>query len=118
MDFDVGGYKQEEVNVNADFSTPVGDSLNVAYGGEWREETYTSIAGEANSYVGGGSSGFKGITLLDSGKFARDNYAVYVDVEQDATDYLLVQYALRYEEYSDFGTTTNWKIADNYHLTD
>ncbi|NQZ12424.1 MAG: TonB-dependent receptor, partial [Algicola sp.] len=118
MDFDVGGYKQEEVNVNADFSTPVGDSLNVAYGGEWREETYTVIAGEANAYLGGGSSGFKGITPQDSGKYARDNYAVYVDVEQDATDELLVQYALRYEDYSDFGSTTNWKVAANYHLTD
>jgi iron complex outermembrane receptor protein len=123
-DFNIGGYKQEEVNVNADFSIPVGDAFNVAYGFEWREETYTVIAGEWASYsdadgqVGAGSSGFKGITPLDAGEYDRDNYAVYVDIEHDVTDELLVQYALRFEDFSDFGTTTNWKIAANYNLTD
>ncbi len=124
MDFDVGGYKQEEVNVNADFSVPVGNDFNLAYGFEWREETYTAVAGEPNSYsnadgtVGSGSSGFKGITPQDAGEYSRDNYAVYIDVEQDVTDELLMQYALRYEDFSDFGSTTNWKVAGNYSLTD
>ena len=118
MDFDVGGYQQEEVNINADFSMPVGDNLNVAYGAEWREETYTAIAGEPSSYEGAGSSGFKGITPQDAGAYSRDNYAVYVDVEQDVTDELLMQYALRYENFSDFGSTVNWKVAGNYSLTE
>ncbi|MFT4925005.1 MAG: iron complex outermembrane receptor protein [Phenylobacterium sp.] len=124
MDFNVGGYKQEEVNLNADFSVPVGDDFNVAYGFEWREETYTAVAGEVNSYanadgtVGAGTSGFKGITPQDAGEYDRDNVAAYLDIEHDVTDDLLVQYALRYEDFSDFGGTTNWKIAANYHLTD
>ena len=118
MDFDVGGYKQEEVNLNADFSQVINNSINLAYGLEWREESYTAIAGEAGSYTGSGSSGFKGITPQDAGKVSRDNYAVYVDVEQDVTDELLMQYALRYEDFSDFGATTNWKVAGNYSLTD
>ena len=124
MDFDVGGYEQEELNVNADFSMLVGDDFNVAYGVEWRKETYTAVAGEPNSYsdadgsIGAGSSGFKGITPQDSGEFSRRNYAVYVDVEQDVTDDLLLQYALRFEDFSDFGSTTNWKLAGNYRLTD
>lgn len=124
MDFDVGGYKQEEVNINADFSMPIGDDFNFAYGAEWREETYTAIAGEAGSYsnadgsIGAGTSGFKGITPQDAGEHARDNYAVYADVEHDVTDDLLMQYALRYEDFSDFGGTINWKIAGSYHLTD
>lgn len=118
MDFDVGGYKQEEININADFSVPVGDNMNVAYGVEWREETYTAIAGEANSYQGAGSSGFKGITQQDAGEYSRDNYAVYLDVEQDVTDELLMQYALRYEDFSDFGSTANWKVAGNYSISD
>ncbi len=118
MDFNVGGYKQEEVNLNADFSVPVGDNFNVAYGAEWREETYTAIAGEANSYFGGGSSGFKGITPQDAGEYSRDNYAVYLDVEHDVSDELFMQYALRYEDFSDFGSTANWKIAGNYTITD
>jgi len=97
MDFKIGGYKQEEVNINADFSMPVGDDFNVAYGVEWREETYSAIAGESASYsnadgsVGAGSSGFKGITPQDAGEYSRDNYAAYIDIEQDVTDELLMQ---------------------------
>lgn len=123
MDFDVGGYEQEEINVNADFSKPF-DFFNLAYGFEYREETYTAVAGEVNSYsnadgsIGSGSSGFKGITPQDSGEFSRDNYAVYVDVEQETIDDLLLQYALRYEDFSDFGSTLNWKVAANYAVSD
>ncbi len=124
MDFDVGGYKQEEININADFSKPMGDDFNLAYGFEWREETYTAIAGEATSYsnadgsIGAGSSGFKGITPQDSGEFSRDNYAVYVDIEHDVNADWLMQYAMRYEDFSDFGGTLNWKVAGNYSLSD
>ena len=124
MGFNTGGYKQEEVNINADFSTPVGYDFNIAYGFEWREETYTSIAGELNSYSdangdpSGGVSGMRGIEAKNAGSFSRDNLAVYVDVEHDVNDELLMQYALRYENFSDFGGTTNWKVAGNYSLTD
>lgn len=124
MDFDVGGYEQEEINLNADFSKPMGDDFNLAYGFEWREESYTAIAGEPASYsnadgsIGAGSSGFKGITPQDSGKFSRRNYAVYADVEHDVSDALLMQYALRYEDFSDFGDTINWKVAANFSVTD
>ena len=118
MDFDVGGYKQEEINLNADFSTPVGTDFNVAYGAEWREETYTAIAGEASSSLGGGSSGFKGIANQDAGEFDRDNFGVYLDVEQDVSDDLFMQYALRYEDFSDFGSTINWKIASRFNINE
>ena len=124
MDFNVGGYKQEEININADFSVPVGDNFNIAYGAEWREEKFSSLAGEVSSYSGadgapsGGVSGMRGIEAKNAGSFSRDNYAVYVDVEHDVTDELLMQYALRYEDFSDFGATTNWKVAGNYSITD
>jgi iron complex outermembrane receptor protein len=118
MDFDVGSYQQEEININADFSVPVGDNFNVAYGVEWREETFTAGAGELNSYIGAGSNGQIGISPRDAGEFSRDNTAVYLDVEQDVTNELLMQYALRYENFSDFGGTTNWKVAGNYSITD
>lgn len=123
MDFNVGGYEQEETNINLDFSKPF-DEFNLAYGLEYREETFTAKAGEPASYsnadgsIGAGSSGFKGITPQDSGEFSRDNYAVYVDVEQETIDDLLLQYALRYEDFSDFGSTLNWKVAGNYGVTE
>lgn len=118
MDFDVGGYEQSEINLNADFSLPLSDSLNLAYGAEWREEIYTVIAGESNASIGGGSSGFKGITENNAGKFSRDNWAVYADMEHDVSDALLLQYALRFEDFSDFGSTTNGKIAARWRLSD
>jgi iron complex outermembrane receptor protein len=124
MDFNTGGYKQEEININADFSVPVGNTLNVAYGAEWREETYSSLAGELNSYSdasgtpNGGVSGMRGIEAKSAGSFSRDNYSLYLDVEHDATDELLMQYALRYEDFSDFGSTANWKVAGNYSITE
>ncbi len=118
MDFDVGGYKQSELNLNADFSYPVTDAVSLAFGTEWREETYTVNEGEPNAYLGPGSSGFKGITPADSGKFARDNFALYADIEHDVSDALLIQYALRYEDFSDFGATMNYKLAGRYRIND
>lgn len=118
MDFDVGGYAQEETNFNADFSLPVNDSVNLAFGAEAREEKYTVMQGEPNAVLSPGSSGFRGITPEDSGTFTRDNIAVYADIEHDVSDALLLQYALRYENFSDFGPTTNGKIAARFRVND
>jgi len=118
MDFDVGGYEQAETSFNLDFSKLLTDEINLGYGFEWREETYTVVAGEPNASVGGGSSGFKGITDADAGKYDRSNTAFYADLEHDISDELLMQYALRYENFSDFGNTINGKVAMRYRLTD
>ncbi len=118
MDFDVGGYEQEEVNLNADFSLPISDQVNLAFGAEFREETYTVVAGEPNASIGAGSSGFKGITKADAGEFDRSNIGVYADVEHDVSDELLLQYAVRYENFSDFGSTINGKLAARYRVSD
>ncbi|GAB5450448.1 MAG: TonB-dependent receptor [Halioglobus sp.] len=118
MGFNPGGYEQEEINIGADFSKALSDNLNLAFGAEWREETYTVVAGEPDSYTGDGASGLRGFPPQDSGDFSRDNWAVYVDLEQDVSDAWLMQYAVRYEDYSDFGDTTNFKIASRYSVTD
>ncbi len=117
-DFDVGGYEQEELNFNADASKAVTDNLNLALGFEYREETFTAVAGEPNSFFGAGSNGFAGINPESSGEFSRDNWAVYVDMEHDVSDALLFQYALRYEDFSDFGGTLNGKFAARYKVSD
>jgi iron complex outermembrane receptor protein len=118
MDFDVGGYEQKELMVNADFSLPMSDRLNLAFGFEWREETYSAIAGEPTSFFEKSASGLKGVTSEDAGSHVRDNVAVYVDLEHDISDALLLQYALRYEDFSDFGDTINWKVAGRYRFSD
>ncbi len=118
MDFDVGDLAQDEINLNADFSKPLGDNFNLGFGAEWREETFTLTAGEPNSYLAPGSSGFAGLQPQDSGAFSRDNIAVYVDLEQYVSDAWLLQYALRWEDFSDFGSTVNWKLATRYSVSE
>jgi len=118
MDFDMGGYEQKEVNINADFSYPLNDSLNLAFGGEWREETFTTIAGETAATTGAGPSGMSAVTSADAGSFDRNNWAIYADVEHDVSDAIMLQYALRYENFSDFGGTLNGKIAGRVSVTD
>lgn len=114
--FNTGDYDQEEINLNVDFGTPLTDNLYLAYGAEYREETFTQEAGDQPSYVGGGVSGLAGTRPQDAGDYSRDNIAVYVDLEHDITDSVLVQYALRYEDFSDFGSTLNGKIASRYRI--
>ena len=117
-DFDVGDLEQEETTINADFSRQFTDSLHLAFGAEWREETFFVIAGEPSSWAGAGSSGFKGFEPQNAGEFSRDNYALYAEIEQDVSDAFLAQYALRYEDFSDFGDTINGKVAVRYDATD
>lgn len=116
--FDVGAYAQEENNINLDFSTAMSDNVNLAFGFEAREESFTAISGEPNSFFDFGSSGFRGVEPANAGTFKRDNVAIYVDVEHDISDAWLMQYAGRYENYSDFGGTLNGKIATRYRFTD
>ncbi|MFT6289103.1 MAG: iron complex outermembrane receptor protein, partial [Alcanivorax sp.] len=119
MKFDVGSYEQEEVNLNADFSQPIGDNLNLGFGAEWREETFTANVGEPNTTNGGTSgSGYSSPTVADAGEFDRDNWAIYGDLEHDISDSWLMQYAVRYEDFSDFGDTTNFKVATRFNATD
>ena len=115
-DFEVGGWQQEEFGLNADFTRDLSATLHLAFGAEWREETFTTVPGEPNSYFGAGSSGFRGLDPADAGEFSRDNYALYGEIEQQAAADFVVQYAVRYEDFSDFGDTLNGKIAARYDL--
>ena len=118
MGFDVGGYAQEETNINADFGLPLSDNVFMAFGLEIREEVFTAFAGEATSFEGGGSSGFRGVEPANAGDFKRDNTAFYADIEHDITDRFLLQYAARYENFSDFGSTLNGKLAARFRISD
>jgi iron complex outermembrane receptor protein len=118
MGFDMGGYIQEENNFNLDFSLPISDSVNLAFGAEAREEKFSVIAGEPAATEGVGPSGMTASRPAEAGEFTRDNIAIYADVEHDVSDALLMQYAIRYENFSDFGPTTNAKIAGRYRVSD
>ena len=140
--FVIGDIQQEETNYNADFTYPMGD-LNLAVGAEWREEQYTMYQGQKEAWMAGpwalvhtltydsagtgtmvnygytapglAANGMPGTSPDAAGAFARQNTGYYVDAEYDL-DALLVQAAFRMEDFSDFGTTTNYKVAGRYSL--
>ena len=117
-DFDTGGYAQKEMMLNSDFSKEVSDTVNVAWGMEYRKETYVVVAGEPNAALGGGASGMKGISASDAGSYSRKNVAAYVDIEHDISEKFMMQYAARYEYFNDFGSTINGKLAGRYRASD
>jgi iron complex outermembrane receptor protein len=139
--FRTGDIKEHDRSLNADFSKPMGDSMNLGFGLEWREENWTAFAGQSESWIPGpwaavgnllnpengfepyssppiGSNGRSGFDGDAAGEYTRDNVAAYVDYEWDISDEFLLQVAFRFEDFSDFGTTTNGKVAARYNVTD
>lgn len=130
-DFSPGKYSQLEKNFNFDiskgFDFGLAYDVNVAGGLEWHEETFTVTSGDVASFTAGplteqgfgiGSNGFPGFKPSDAGEYTRRNYAAYMDVEAPFTEEFLLGLALRFEDYDSFGSTTNYKLTGQYHLTD
>ncbi|TFW16933.1 TonB-dependent receptor [Massilia arenosa] len=126
--FDAGGFSFQQLTTNADFSRfypGIAQGMNVAFGAEYRKETYKIFAGEPGSYIdadgvgnGGnaGSQGFPGFQPGDATDKDRHSTAAYIDLETDLTDRFKLQSAVRHERYSDFGSTTNWKLAGAFKV--
>ena len=126
-DFNPGAYEQQDISLNADFTMPLSDNVSFAFGAEYREEEFSIIAGQRESYIDGGlgsqgfstsSNGFPGFSPAIAGAFDRANTSVYGDLEWQASDSLLVAAAVRYEDFDGFGSTTNYKLGANYALSD
>jgi len=115
--FDVGAYMFSNLLANLDFSRNFGE-LNVAFGAEVKEERFNAIAGEAASYVGGGVQSFPGLQPGNAVRAKRSNYGVYGDLEWEPTEEFLIGGAVRYEDFSDFGDNTSWKVNARYLFGD
>jgi len=121
--FNPGAYEQQETNLNIDFTKPLSNAVSLAFGAEYRVEEFTIVPGQRESYIDGGlgsqgfstsSNGFPGFAPAISGSFDRSNVSVYGDLEWQTSDALLVAVAVRYEDFDDFGDTTNFKLGGNY----
>jgi len=140
-DFDAGGHTLTQNTTSLDFSKyfEKGDGIgtNIAFGTEYRTDNFTIFAGEAGSYAAydvngliitgpdqestgrpAGSQGFPGYSPANEVDRSRSNFAVYGDVEFDVSKVFLVSAALRYEDYTDFGNTLNWKVASRLKVSD
>lgn len=131
--FRPGGYVQTENMLNIDFGYgfPIegfASDLNVGFGYENRKEEFEIIQGDANSWARGplttpsaifpvgqgfssSSNGFGGFTDKSAGKSEQTNDSYYVDMETDIVESFTVQGAVRQENYTNYGKTTNYKIG-------
>lgn len=110
---------------NVDLNTEF-DSYNVAYGLEYREDSYEIEEGEEYSYLDydlaglGGAGGiqvFPGFQPNNAVDETRNVVSAYVDIEYDASDALLLSSALRFDHYQGFGSTINLKAAARYDVS-
>jgi iron complex outermembrane recepter protein len=119
--------------------------MNLAFGAEYRTEQFIIYAGEEASYgiydqtgilitdpsnqiqptdpeTGdlrpGGSQGFPGYGPKNAVNRSRSNISLYADAEFDITDAFLINAAARFENFSDFGSTINGKLAARLKASD
>jgi iron complex outermembrane receptor protein len=129
--FYLGRLTQTEVNLNADAAyrlnvAGLAEPVNLAFGAERRVETYEIGTGDPASYaVGPGAAvglapnanGFPGFNTQQAGEWDQTSSAAYVDVEGALTSAWTASAAVRYEDFSEFGSTTTGKLATRYEFT-
>jgi iron complex outermembrane receptor protein len=136
-EFDLGTLGYDQTTVNADFQTSTtlpgfeGD-VSLAWGAEVRLENYTIEAGEEAGYAdygydvldgpNAGASAAVGCQCLPGLAPAneqdrdREAVSVYSEISGNLSEAMALDLALRIENYSDFGSTTNGKVAMRYEL--
>jgi iron complex outermembrane receptor protein len=128
--FYAGALGDEQVTVNLDVSRPysigLAGPLNVAFGAEYRRDSFEQHAGEPNSYIHGGQPNqaggraaagaqvFPGFQPSNEVDVSRNSKAVYADVEGDVHAKFRLGVAGRYEDFSDFGSTANGKVTARF----
>lgn len=130
-EFYIGELIQSEININADFNTIwtsslLFDAANIAFGLEYRKETYEITPGDLASYdigVGAtvglpsGSNGFPGFSPSQSGKSSQSSQSVYVDIDLPMSESFTLGLATRYEKYSEYGNgKITGKLSSRYEL--
>jgi iron complex outermembrane receptor protein len=116
--FKPGGASFNHIVGNLDVSKVLSDKISVGFGSEFRTETFEIIEGDKASWDGFGADSFAGNRPEDSGKWNRYNLGGYLDLAYDFTKDLLVNGTVRYENYSDFGGATVWKLSSRYKFID
>ncbi|WP_338501119.1 TonB-dependent receptor [Sphingomonas kaistensis] len=124
--FDSGGLRYNQTLANLDVSRDLAlgftAKTSLSLGAEYRRERFDIRPGEIGSYANGsfgGSPGaqvFPGFQPTIAGQrvdqpHSRNNKSLYAEIDSDLTDKVNLQGAIRYEDYSDFGSDLNWKIA-------
>jgi iron complex outermembrane receptor protein len=138
-EFYAGTLTERDTSFNFDLSYPLemglASPVTLAVGAEHRTERYIISEGQPESYAVGpyafqrlsnggtasqapSSNGFPGFSPKFTTDSSRDSYAFYGDAEGDITERLSLGVAVRYEHFSDFGSTTNAKVSGRYEISD
>jgi len=144
-DFNAGGHSLMQNTTTVDFNKYFEDKLsgiNLAFGLEFRTENFIIFAGEEASYslydqnglvvtnpavqtiatsplgndLPGSSQGFPGYGPENEVNRSRTNIGMFGDTELNFSDNFLIALAIRYEDYSDFGNTYNYKLASRFKV--
>ncbi|MCW6530330.1 TonB-dependent receptor [Sphingomonas sp. MMSM20] len=109
--FDGGGqrYAQNIANLTIDRKVDLLAGANLAIGIEHRYEWYKLRKGEPLSYAGAGAQGFPGYNPPSPVHVDRHALSAFLDAELSLLPGLDLGGAVRYEDYSDFGSRTIWK---------
>ncbi|WP_204259707.1 TonB-dependent receptor plug domain-containing protein [Lichenicola cladoniae] len=105
---------------NLDFTQPFtvfGKSVNLAFGAEHRLDTYQLGAGNPASWEVGGTQGFAGLRPQNAGSWNRDVYAGYIDLDTHPLKHWDLDFAGRFEHYTDSGNTENGKVSTRYDFS-
>ena len=126
-----GAYTETDRVVDFTMAKPLGDAaspLHLAFGLEYRDETFKIENGDTNSFYihpglaaqgfGIGSNGFPGFKPEDAGESRRSSWAAYVDVERNLSENFLFGAAARYENYEDFGNALDGKLTGRLQVSD
>ena len=130
-DFYNGAHQFSHIVNNLDIVRTFNDAgieaLTVAFGAENRNERFVTEEGEFASYGDGtpndpsdnpGSQSFGGFAPENASNDYRNNLGIYADVTADFTENFLLGGAVRFENYSDFGTNVSWKGVTRLKLLD
>lgn len=121
-DFYAGAFIFTQWTTQADFSKEfeIGQAgpMNLAFGAEYRKETYEIKPGDAGSRYKEGSQSYPGFQFTDAGKHDRKSYAFYGNVALQPTEPLKLDLAARYEHFSDFGDTFIVKGTGRYDFNE
>ncbi|CAM1340116.1 TonB-dependent receptor [Tenacibaculum amylolyticum] len=114
--FDAGAYGFSNIIGNFDVNRQFGENISIGLGVEARQERFEVTEGEEASYINGGAQSFPGLQPSNALNETRTNVGVYGTLDWDISEDFLIGGAVRYENYSDFGGNTSWKINSRYKL--
>ncbi|KZW98304.1 ligand-gated channel protein [Pseudoalteromonas luteoviolacea] len=137
-----GGFRFDQWTTNLDINGVIdrdnAEPIYLSIGAEYRKENYQIVPGEVASYACGtsnaersfasvinpevfadcGFQAYQGLRPDAANSADRSSHAIYVEAETLLNENWLVSAALRYEDVSDSGDDTIWKLASRYEVTE